>query len=226
MCKLPHSYWHIWEAIICEQFQQNFNEGPITVIRVSLWLGLEMAQLLPFSIFITSSLADPCVGVFYCKMKHAGWCCCIGVPIKLQNKYPFCFAVIQKDDTGPRPCPEARQLNATRRNKIFALSNFSFSECCWQLIESVLQNFVSENITAVALIVNRTEENSSMELAVIWGNFSCSDLACSDLACSDLACSDLAHSNLAHSDLGYIFCQNSYFFSLNIHNLGTQHTPK
>ncbi len=35
-------------------------------------------------------------------------------------------------------------------------------------------------------------KNSSMELSVIWGNFSCSDLACSDLACSDLAHSDLA----------------------------------
>ncbi len=45
-------------------------------------------------------------------------------------------------------------------------------------------------------------KNSSMELAVIWGNFSCSDLACSDLACSDLA----------HSDLSCIFCQKSYFF--------------
>ncbi len=44
-------------------------------------------------------------------------------------------------------------------------------------------------------------KNSSMELAVIWGNFTCSDLACSDLACSSLACSDLGHSDLAHSDL-------------------------
>ncbi len=51
-------------------------------------------------------------------------------------------------------------------------------------------------------------KNSSMELAVIWGNFSCSDLAYSDLAHSDLAhsdlaCSDLAHSDLAHSDLAH-----------------------
>ncbi len=52
-------------------------------------------------------------------------------------------------------------------------------------------------------------KNSSMELVVIWGNFSCTDLACSDLACSDLACSDLAHSDLARSDLGCFFCQNS-----------------
>ena len=43
-------------------------------------------------------------------------------------------------------------------------------------------------------------KNSSMELAVIWGNFSCSDLAYSDLAHSDLAHSDLAHSDLARSD--------------------------
>ncbi len=70
--------------------------------------------------------------------------------------------------------------------------------------------------------VHECRKNSSMELVVIWGNFSCSDLACSDLACSDLACSDLAHSNLAHSDLAHsdlarsdlahFFCQNSYFF--------------
>ncbi len=52
-------------------------------------------------------------------------------------------------------------------------------------------------------------KNSSMELSVIWGNFTCSDLACSDLACSDLA-----HSDLAHSDLAHFFCQNSYFFHL------------
>ncbi len=44
-------------------------------------------------------------------------------------------------------------------------------------------------------------KNSSMELTVIWGNFSCSNLACSDLACSDLA----------HSDLGHFFVKNSYF---------------
>ena len=37
-------------------------------------------------------------------------------------------------------------------------------------------------------------KNSSMELAVIWGNLACSDLARSDLAC--------------------FFCQNSYFFHL------------
>ena len=42
-----------------------------------------------------------------------------------------------------------------------------------------------------------------MELAVIWGNFSCSDVACSDLACSDLAC----------SDLGHIIYQNSSLFT-------------
>ena len=52
------------------------------------------------------------------------------------------------------------------------------------------------------------KKNSSMELAVIWGNFSCSDLACSDLACSDLGHSDLAHSDLARSDLArfYRYC--------------------
>ncbi len=44
-----------------------------------------------------------------------------------------------------------------------------------------------------------------MDLAVIWGNFTCSDLACSDLAPSDLAPSDLAHSDLACSDLA---CSN------------------
>ncbi len=91
------------------------------------------------------------------------------------------------------------------------------------------------------LSVLSINKNSSMELAVIWGNstcsdlacsdlafsnLACSDLACSDLACSDLPCSDLAHSDLAHSDLAcsdlaHFFCQNSYFFSLNIHNLAT-----
>ncbi len=49
-----------------------------------------------------------------------------------------------------------------------------------------------------------------MELAVIWGNFSCSELACSDLACSDLA-----HSNLAH-----FFLSKFLLFSCNIHKLG------
>ena len=53
-------------------------------------------------------------------------------------------------------------------------------------------------------------KNSSMELAVIWGNFSCSDLACSDLANSDLACSDLG-----------CFFVTILTFSLNIHNMGT-----
>ncbi len=55
---------------------------------------------------------------------------------------------------------------------------------------------------------------SSIELAVIWGNFSCSDLACSDLACSDLACSDLGH-----------FFVKILTFSLNIHNLGAHLAP-
>ncbi len=62
------------------------------------------------------------------------------------------------------------------------------------------------------------EKNSSMELTVIWGNFSCSDLACSDLACSDLghsdlACSDLGHSDLAHSDLARFFVKILTFFT-------------
>ncbi len=42
--------------------------------------------------------------------------------------------------------------------------------------------------TNVALM----EKYRSMELAVIWGNFSFSNLGCSDLGCSDLGCSDLA----------------------------------
>ncbi len=78
-------------------------------------------------------------------------------------------------------------------------------------------------------------KNSSMELAVIWINFSCSDLACSDLACSDLACSDLGHSDLACSIwvtliwltliwlalIWLTFLSKFLLFSLNIHNLGT-----
>ncbi len=69
-------------------------------------------------------------------------------------------------------------------------------------------------------------KNSSMELAVIWGNFGCSDLACSDLVCSDLACSGLAHSHLvcsdlAHSDLGHIYLSKFLLVLLNIHNMGT-----
>ncbi len=44
-------------------------------------------------------------------------------------------------------------------------------------------------------------KNSSMELAVIGGNFGCSDLACSDLDC---------------------FCLSKFLlYSLNIYNLGT-----
>ncbi len=75
---------------------------------------------------------------------------------------------------------------------------------------------LGNNTTSSEFGIFFTIKNSSMELAVIWGNFSCSDLACSDLACSDvahsdLAYSDLAHSDLAHSDLGCFFCQNSYF---------------
>ncbi len=58
------------------------------------------------------------------------------------------------------------------------------------------------------------DKNSSMELAVIWENFSCSDLACSDLAHSDLA-----HSDLAHSDLGCYFLSKFLLFSLNIHKV-------
>ncbi len=55
------------------------------------------------------------------------------------------------------------------------------------------------------------DKNSSMELAVISGNF----------GCSDLACSDLAHNDLAHFDLGCFFVSKFLLFSLNIHNLGT-----
>ncbi len=72
-------------------------------------------------------------------------------------------------------------------------------------------------------IYSTKNKNSSMELAVIWGNFSCSDLACSDLACSDLTCSDLAHSDLAcsdlahfdlaHSDLAHFFVKILTFFT-------------
>ncbi len=47
-------------------------------------------------------------------------------------------------------------------------------------------------------------KNSSMELAVIWGNFSC----------SDMACSDLAHSDLAHSDLAGFFSKFLLFHSI------------
>ncbi len=66
------------------------------------------------------------------------------------------------------------------------------------------------------------KKHSSMELAVIWGYFGCSDLACSDLACSDLACSDLACSDLAH-----FLYQNSYFFhSIFIIWKLIYHTPK
>ncbi len=58
-----------------------------------------------------------------------------------------------------------------------------------------------------------SRKNSSMELAVVWGNFGCSDLAHSDLGHSDLACSDLGH-----------FLSKFLLFSLNIHNLRTHLT--
>ena len=86
-----------------------------------------------------------------------------------------------------------------------------------------------------------------MELAVIWGYFSfsdlgcfdlgcsdlgCIDLACSDLASSDLACSDLACSDLASSDLAHFFVKILTFFtqyfqlgnSFNTHPNGTNLT--
>ncbi len=62
------------------------------------------------------------------------------------------------------------------------------------------------------LLSSGDKQNSLMELAVIWGHFSCSDLACYDLACSDLACSELACSDLAHSDLGPFFVKILTFF--------------
>ncbi len=54
-------------------------------------------------------------------------------------------------------------------------------------------------------------KNSSMELAVIWGN--------SDFPHSDFAHSDFAHSDFAHSDFSHFFVKNFYFF--NIHYLET-----
>ncbi len=66
------------------------------------------------------------------------------------------------------------------------------------------------------------KKNSSMELAVIWGNFSCSDLACSDLACSDLAHSDLACSHLAHFFVKILNFFHSIFTTWEL----IQHTPK
>ncbi len=58
----------------------------------------------------------------------------------------------------------------------------------------------------------KNEKNSSMELAVIWGNFGFSDLGCFDLGWSDLACSDLACSDLGH------------FFKIKILTFFTQHS--
>ncbi len=101
--------------------------------------------------------------------------------------------------------------------------------------ESVIKPVAVKEKRLIYIFLTRKEEsglfsckgkNSSMELAVIWGNFSCSDLACSDLACSDMAHSDLAHtdlahSDLAHSDLAHFFLSKFLLFSLNIHNLGT-----
>ncbi len=52
------------------------------------------------------------------------------------------------------------------------------------------------------------EKNSSMELAVIWGN--------SDFSCSDFSCFDFSHSDFSH-----FFHQKFLLFSLNIHNFGT-----
>ncbi len=66
--------------------------------------------------------------------------------------------------------------------------------------------FQSALIPVSSFVPDNNPKNSSMEIVVICGNFSCSDLACSDLACSDLGhseltCSVLGHSDLAHSDL-------------------------
>ncbi len=59
-----------------------------------------------------------------------------------------------------------------------------------------------------------------MELAVIRGNFSFSDLGCSDLGCSDLGCSDLGYSDLACSDLGNFFSIKSLAFFTQYSHLG------
>ncbi len=61
-------------------------------------------------------------------------------------------------------------------------------------------------------------KNSSMELAVIWGN---SDFAHTDFHHSDSAHSDFPYSDFAHSDFAHFVLSKNLTFSLNIHNLGT-----
>ncbi len=55
------------------------------------------------------------------------------------------------------------------------------------------------------------KKNSSMELAMIWGN---SDISHSDFTHSDFTHSDFTHSDFTHSDFSHFFITNSYFFHL------------
>ena len=69
-----------------------------------------------------------------------------------------------------------------------------------------LHKFFCSSFSSISEV---TRKNSSLELTVIWGNFTCSDLACSDLPYSDLA-----HSDLACSDLARFFVKILTFFHL------------
>ncbi len=100
---------------------------------------------------------------------------------------------------------KSTQLEKTRKSvcKITALTTHEQTNIRISLSETAVSSHQA--------LKSSVTKNSSMELAVIWGNFSCSDLAHSDLAHSDFACSNLACSDLAHW-FGSLFCLNSYFF--------------
>ncbi len=122
------------------------------------------------------------------------------------------------------PYPWPRTNLQTKYEHNWAL--FSWRNCCTHAFGRgclLCLHLTSTQPLCTKLIANKQRwlypccnKNSSVELMVIWGHFSFSDLACSDLAlaCYDLACSDLACSDLACSDLGhFFFYQNSYFFN-------------
>ncbi len=82
---------------------------------------------------------------------------------------------------------------------------------------------MSSLYTHVSDIGPRTQKNSSMELAVIWGNsdFGHSDFDHSEFTHSDFDHFDFTHSDFGHSDFSHFFNQKFLLFSLNIYNLGT-----
>ncbi len=78
------------------------------------------------------------------------------------------------------------QLNGLRNIRFFTRYQLFHKICSniWVLIVDHHHRHTSQLVCTsyCKRVASLERKNSSMELAVIWGNFSCSDLACSDLA--------------------------------------------